>query len=624
MRFRFSAAAIGAAALLAACAGAPDPAAVPDERAARVQLIYLAGLDTLAARLDTLETVAGSLDGSVAALAATRAAFVSARRSYKRIEVLLEQFQPAAAEELNGPVLDQVEENDPNLVVQPPSGFQVIEERLFSGPRVADPAAVANEVRIAQAHVRRIRAYAPALQWTDAHVLDAARLELARIASLGLAGFDSPVAELGLVEAVEALHGIRAALAPYSPLNAKDAPAWTELAARLDGAADALAGHSAFRELDRLSFLVRHLGPASESLARLRASLAVPLPAEPRLWRAAAPTPFAPHAFDAAAFAPPGAAYSASIIELGRQLFFDPVLSGSGERACSFCHDPARAFADGRVRSLPLGTAPRAAQRNTPTVINAALQAATFYDLRTAYLEDQVADVVSNAAEMHGSLEQASARLDRRDAYRRAFAQAYAGAGPAVTGERIRSVLAAYLRSLEALDSRFDRALRGDTSAVSAEERLGFTVFMGKGKCGSCHFFPLFNGTVPPIYQEAESEVIGVPERVVSRGARVDPDEGRIRVTRNPLHRFAFKTPTLRNVALTAPYMHNGVFRTLDDVVEFYDAGGGAGIGIDLPNQTLATDSLQLTRAEKRALVAFMESLTDTVVNAPGAATTPE
>ena len=112
---------------------------------------------------------------------------------------------------------------------------------------------------------------------------------------------------------------------------------------------------------------------------------------------------------------------------------------------------------------------------------------------------------------------------------------------------------------------------------------------------------------------ESEVEVLGVPATAVTRGARVDPDSGRFAVTRSAPHLHAFKTPSVRNVALTAPYMHNGVYRTLDEVVDFYNRGGGAGIGVALENQTLPSDPLHLTRAERRALVRFMEALTDTV-----------
>ncbi|HEX6809799.1 MAG TPA: hypothetical protein VF118_17560, partial [Gemmatimonadaceae bacterium] len=143
-------------------------------------------------------------------------------------------------------------------------------------------------------------------------------------------------------------------------------------------------------------------------------------------------------------------------------------------------------------------------------------------------------------------------------------------------------------------------------------ERFGFTVFAGKARCATCHFLPLVNGTMPPDFVASEAEIIGTPALPNARPARLDPDPGVAGVDAQPVHRAAFKVPTLRNIALTAPYMHNGVFRTLDQVVDFYDQGGGTGSGLHVPNQTLSADSLHLSREEKRALVSFLRALTDT------------
>lgn len=138
---------------------------------------------------------------------------------------------------------------------------------------------------------------------------------------------------------------------------------------------------------------------------------------------------------------------------------------------------------------------------------------------------------------------------------------------------------------------------------------------MGRAACGTCHFAPLFNGATPPALVEAEPEVIGVPaQRRGVAAPALDPDPGRWGVRRTARNRGAFKTPALRNVARTAPYMHNGALATLADVIDFYDAGGGQGLGLRVPNQTLASDSLHLTRREKRDLEAFLRALSDTLV----------
>ena len=303
-----------------------------------------------------------------------------------------------------------------------------------------------------------------------------------------------------------------------------------------------------------------------------------------------------------------------AIVALGRDLFFDTRLSPSGQRSCASCHAPNLAFTDGRARAALIpGHAVRGGGRNTPTLVNAALQPTLFDDGRVNTLEDQATDVLGSPAEMGGSLSRAASTLARDDAMVARFVAAFAmprDQGRAVRPQTLRLALAAYVRSLVALDSRFDRAMRGDTSAMTHQERNGFNLFMGKARCGTCHFAPLFNGAMPPSFMESEPEVIGVPAST-ARPATVDPDSGRFNVRRIDLHLFAFKTPTLRNIELTAPYMHNGVFRTLEEVVDFYDGGGGHGVGIRV-QQTLPTDSLRLSVEEKRALVAFMRALTDT------------
>ena len=152
--------------------------------------------------------------------------------------------------------------------------------------------------------------------------------------------------------------------------------------------------------------------------------------------------------------------------------------------------------------------------------------------------------------------------------------------------------------------------MRGYEKQLNNSEKRGFNLFAGKAKCATCHFIPLFNGLVPPDFNETESEVLGIPGR--SNKKQVDGDLGKYDFTKAVIHQHAFKIPTLRNVSLTAPYMHNGVFKTLEEVIDFYDKGGGAGIGIKLPNQTLPADKLNLSKQEKKDIISFLHTLTDT------------
>ena len=146
---------------------------------------------------------------------------------------------------------------------------------------------------------------------------------------------------------------------------------------------------------------------------------------------------------------------------------------------------------------------------------------------------------------------------------------------------------------------------------MTQEEIQGFNLFNGKAKCATCHFAPIFNGTLPPDFKETEMELIGTPQQNDTINAKISPDLGRYYVYKTEERKHFFKTPTVRNVALTAPYMHNGVYNNLEQVVDFYNKGGGGGLGFDLPHQTLPFDNLELTQEEQQALVAFMKTLND-------------
>jgi cytochrome c peroxidase len=570
--------------------------------AAEARASYRRGIDTLAARIGAVARALESGKGREA-----RAAFEAARLAFKRIEYAAAYYQPSTTRALNGPPFDRVEEGDPQIAI-PAEGLQVLDAFVVAAPDSSSLRDARRHAANIASLVTRLARAAAATPFTDARVFDAARLELARVASLGLAGFDVASSAAALIESAAALDGIADAIEPFRSLMPRALSA--ELRTALDSAISDLRGASDAEAFDRLSFIVRRVIPLGSALASAQESLGVPYVDERRGLDPRAPSPFAAGAFVPAAFAPHDVEpASPALVALGRRLFFDPVLSGSGNRSCATCHVPERAFTDGLARSPSLTDAPL---RNAPSLINAGLQSAQFADLRVAYLEDQVTAVVGSRDEMHGSLSAAAARLGRDSAWTTAFRTAFGAADSIVTARRLRSAVAAYARSLQALNSPFDRHLRGDTAAMAPEARRGFNVFMGKARCGTCHFAPLFNGTVPPMYAETEVEVIGVPDRATRRGARIAEDQGRRNVTRAELHTHAFKTPTVRNVELTAPYMHNGVFRTLAEVIDFYDAGGGAGWGIAPLNQTLPADSLRLTAAEKRELGAFLRALTDT------------
>ena len=175
-----------------------------------------------------------------------------------------------------------------------------------------------------------------------------------------------------------------------------------------------------------------------------------------------------------------------------------------------------------------------------------------------------------------------------RKRYISLFKSAFEGSDDtAISNASILKAIAAYEETLLALNSRFDQAMRGDLEMMSDEEKAGFNLFMGKAECATCHFLPLFNGTAPPDYIESEMEVLGVPGNSDTLHPVLDQDPGREKIIPMKEYHGAFKTPTVRNGAITGPYMHNGVFSSLDAVVEFYNKGGGQGIGLNIVNQSL-------------------------------------
>ena len=578
-----------------------------------VRDVWIAGIDTLQVRVRALESALVSAEGGQdrKAVAGAQARFHAARLAFKQIEALTAYYEPSTTRTMNGPALPRVDEDEGPEAVFPPEGFQVIEERLFADPDSTGIADALLETRNLQPYVTRLRTAASRQRITDDRVWDAAKLEIARVSTLGITGFDSPVALQSLPEAKAALAGVRTLLAPYRAQLGDSA--WQTFDASVSTAISFTETDSAFDRFDRLGFIAHGANPMARRLHDARVRLNISTPVEQRAFRLSAVTIFDRGALDALAFAPPKSEpASPARVALGRDLFFDATLSGSGSTSCATCHDPALAFTDGRTRSAARSGG--LSLRNAPTLINAGLQMGSFYDLRATYLEDQVTDVVRNAEEMHSSVENAAQVLARDTSYVRQFATAFPSTvGPAVSGSKLRVAIAAYIRSLEALDSRVDRAFRGDTAALNREERLGLNLFMGKARCATCHFAPLFNGTVPPMYQDSEVEVLGVPATAGSRRMQVDADSGRFRLTRSAPHLFAFRTPGVRNAALTAPYMHNGVYKTLEEVVDFYNHGGATGFGLTLPNQTLPFDSLRLRPLERRAIVKFMQALSDTV-----------
>jgi cytochrome c peroxidase len=270
-------------------------------------------------------------------------------------------------------------------------------------------------------------------------------------------------------------------------------------------------------------------------------------------------------------------------IRLGERLFFDVALSADRRVSCASCHDPARAFTSGaRVAAGVFG---RQGTRNVPTILNRAYGRSFFWDGRAATLEEQVLGPIQDRNEMGLSLSTFTARLRQSTSYQREFAEVFAALPSVQTAAR---AIATFVRAQRAGDAPYDRYRAGDSTALSVEAGRGLNLFRGRANCSACHIGPNFT--------DEQFHNTGV-----SWGS---DDTGRSSVTRRAEDLGHFKTPTLRQLRLTSPYMHDGSVNNLDAVVEFYDAGGK-----DNPLLDSELRPLRLTPEEKRDLIAFLLSL---------------
>jgi cytochrome c peroxidase len=538
--------------------------------------------------------------------------FYQVRIDYKKVATLTEFYNIYETKLLNGPALKWVEEDNPQQIFDP-HGLQVIEENLFGTPIEIDYPLLKNEgERILNITAVLLREKNLDYKFRDELVFEAFHSTLIRLTTLGISGFDSPIAQYSLPEAKSTLESFQTLLTIYKKGIEEKAPgSYEKINSLLTGGIDYLDANTSFNSFDRLRFIKLYLSPIYTLLVEIKIKLNLLPQGDRQPINPAALSLFDTNSFSINSFSPTNRyRLTKERIELGKKLFYDPILSATGKRTCGTCHKPELAFTDGLKTALAVDEKTYLL-RNTPTLWNSVFQKKQFFDSRTSVLENQLSDVVHNQEEMKGSLKESVAALQNHPLYTAMFAKAYADENDKITLYNIANAISSYIRSLVSFNSRFDQYMQGEEDKLNSKEKKGFNLFMGKAKCATCHFIPLFNGLVPPFFSESESEVLGVPKNKNKKNAVLDADEGRKNFTKSILHQYAFKTPTLRNVALTAPYMHNGVYNTLEEVMEFYNNGGGAGLKIAPENQTLPPDKLNLSKKEITAIISFMKALTD-------------
>jgi len=278
--------------------------------------------------------------------------------------------------------------------------------------------------------------------------------------------------------------------------------------------------------------------------------------------------------------------YSPAKAELGRYLYFEKRLSADDSVSCASCHDPQFAFTDGAAVST--GIRKQKGNRSAPTILNRAYTLAQFWDGRAATLEEQAKGPMANPLEMGNTHEALVGRLRNVAGYRPLFAKAFGS--EEITIDRVAMAIACFERTLLSGNAPYDRYKLGNKRALTPAQIRGMSVFFDKAKCDKCH--------------EGANFTLNAYANIGVGSDKADPDVGRFAVTKNPRDWGVFKTPTLREIARTGPYIHDGSLRTLDEVVEFYNKGG-------IKNKNLDENikPLNLTVQEKRYLVEFLKSL---------------
>jgi len=543
-----------------------------------------------------------------------RSSYHESRKHYKHIELFIEYCSPVESKySINGPLVLKSDPEYGNKIFYP-CGFQAIEEMLFDSENL-DTNKLIRLVNDLLIELDKLKIYYQSIDLANEELLEMLQYELYRISSLNLNGYDATITLTGLQETIWCLDGMSELIECFGKSNLANKEVkklGAVLSRQLDLSKSALMKGKTYNDFNRLPFIQLHINSLNKTIVKYHNATGLPWTQAKRALNLNNEFLFAEESFNMRYFS----IYFNDTINLGlkryigEKIFFDPIISGNNGRSCATCHNPDLGFTDGFPKSIAMNESDEL-PRNAPTLLNVSFQQAFFYDGRAYQLEQQIIDVIHNPFEMAGDLTQITRLIQTNKDYKKLFSKAFDGTHDTmITPYAIISCLAEYERSLVSLNSRFDQFLRGDLKAMNSREINGYNLFAGKALCGSCHFFPIFNGTVPPFFNDTEFEILGTPSNANNQS--LDPDLGRFNTTGVEIHKFAFKTPTVRNIELTAPYMHNGIYKTLDEVIEFYHKGGGLGFGFEVPNQTLPFDSLQLSITEKEEIVLFLKTLTDT------------
>ncbi len=536
--------------------------------------------------------------------------FKELRKAFKIAEPFASYINPEVGHKANGPALPIYKDDSGKVIT--PVGLQKLEETLYENEINEDN--LQREVFILKGFLKNLNHGIKERKLTPKRFFIATHQQLMRLVSLSMAGFDTPVSGLSILETQTSLQSLfeiyKMSLQPI--IQRKNSGLDLDFSKNIAQSIHFINQNSDFETFDRFTFIRNYLNKITKNWVNIRQTSQLWSPkGNSSPFNFDAVTFFESNSFNVAFFKDKNDQNpSKEIVALGEKLFFDTEFSKNKSMSCATCHIPSKAYADGKKFGLDNNGNPLA--RNTPTLLNSIYQQGFFWDGRANTLINQIGMVFENKKEFNNPSHEFSDTILKDENYRKLFFDAYKM--PLKKNTDIFRAISAYIATLQSFDSKFDKNIRAEENTFTTSEKNGFNLFMGKALCATCHFMPLTNGTVPPFFNETEKEVIGVPE--TAKNQKLDNDTGFYFMYESPLHKGMFKTPSIRNIALTAPYMHNGVYNTLEQVVDFYVQGGGEGLGFNVPHQTLPFDKLDITEQDKKDLVAFMKTLTDVSENA--------
>ncbi|MDH5033657.1 cytochrome-c peroxidase [Chryseobacterium cucumeris] len=532
------------------------------------------------------------------------------RNSFKEVEFYIAYHYPEFTKtHLNAAPLFHIEAAGTSAYTLPPEGLQVLDELIFSDEAIHEKEKIKTITTFLYNSYSGfyLSALKNGLSKGNNKTLPL-RIELIRIYSLGVSGFDTPGSLNISEETRHAFAGIQQYINddPYfKNYNTQKANLI------LTEAIGYLSKNTDFETFDRIEFYKKYVQPLYEELGKWDGR-----PDDLKEfsgWNVGNKNFFSSDFLDPYFYTlVKSSEDSPELRNLGKSIFYDQNLSGNGKMSCATCHLQENAFTDLKAKSQS-NVEGKTVLRNSPSLYNAVFAKRFFYDLRAFYLEQQAEHVIYNEQEFNTSYESIIQKLKTKPEYKKAFRNAFKDGK--ISKENFSKALSSYVASLYSFDSDFDRFMRNEKE-VSNDVKKGFNLFMGKANCATCHFTPTFSGLVPPFFNENESEVLGITTRPIKQlPVEIDKDLGRgnspVKKEKSWIYDYSFKTVTVRNIALTKPYFHNGAFNTLEEVLDFYNEGGGEGLGLKMKNQTLASDKLNLTETEIKQIIAFLNALTD-------------